>query len=169
MARDLSKKSAGAYVKLLDLQPHPEGGYYKETYRAEQVVSVNGFSGDRNVSTGIYYLLEKGSFSAFHRIKSDEMWHFYDGTGLSVYVIDEMGDLEIIRLGHNLAHGERLQAVVPAGRWFASRVESENGFALVGCTVSPGFDFNDFELANRDQLTEEFPAHAELIKDLTRA
>ena len=163
-----NSRTAQEYVELLGLEPHPEGGYYKETYRGDTEVLVTDFDGSRNVSTGIYYLLEDGSFSAFHRIKSDEMWHFYDGTGLSVYMIGENGELEILRLGRNIVKGETLQAVVPAGRWFASRVENENGFALVGCTVSPGFDFNDFEMANREELMSEYPLHSEVIKSLTR-
>ncbi|MEM6523184.1 MAG: cupin domain-containing protein [Bacteroidota bacterium] len=156
------------YVNQLNLQPHPEGGFYRETYRSENLIHAAGFEKQRNVSTGIYYLLETGSFSAFHRIKSDEMWHFYDGTGLSVYFIDERGDLEVIRLGRNIGAGEQLQGVVPAGRWFASRVESEDGFALVGCTVAPGFDFEDFEMAKRENLKQEFPQHSDLIISLTR-
>lgn len=160
--------SQAEYVKLLNLQPHPEGGYYTETYRSDEVVSLKSFNGSRNISTGIYYLLEKGTFSAFHRIKSDEMWHFYDGTDLSVYILDQQGALEVIRLGRNIGNGEKLQAVVPAGCWFASRVESEDGLALVGCTVSPGFDFKDFEMGNRNDLIQKFPEHSELIKSLTR-
>lgn len=161
-------RKAQDYVNLLHLQPHPEGGFYKETYRAEMQAGFDSFGGMRNVSTGIYYLLDHGNFSAFHRIKSDEMWHFYDGTGLTVYVIHPQGDLEIIRLGKNLAGGETLQAVVPAGCWFASTVEQQEGFALVGCTVAPGFDFQDFELAKRESLIGLFPAHKELIHRLTR-
>lgn len=162
-----NSKTAKQYVESLDLEPHPEGGYYKETYRSEVEISAPGFDGLRNISTGIYYLLEKGSFSAFHRIKSDEMWHFYDGACLSVYMIDEKGEMDILRLGRNIDKGETLQAVVPAGRWFASRVEVA-GFALVGCTVSPGFDFKDFEMASREELMDAYPAHAEIIKSLTR-
>ena len=159
---------ASDYVKLLRLQPHPEGGFYKETYRAEMQSGFDSFPGTRNVSTGIYYLLDHGNFSAFHRIKSDEMWHFYDGTGLSVYVIHPGGHLEVITLGKNLEQGEKLQAVVPAGCWFASVVEHQGGFALVGCTVAPGFDFQDFELAERAALVDEFPMHKKLIERLTR-
>ena len=165
---NVSSKKVLEYVKLLDLKPHPEGGYYKETYRSPDLIEPDGFEAKRNVSTGIYYLLESGSFSAFHRIKSDEMWHFYDGTDLSVYCIDDLGKLIVLKLGHNIKAGEQLQGVVPAGSWFASRVEAANGFALVGCTVAPGFDFRDFEMADRQELSSEFPQHADLIKILTR-
>ncbi|MEM7106589.1 MAG: cupin domain-containing protein [Bacteroidota bacterium] len=157
-----------SYVNSLDLLPHLEGGFYRETYRSECLIQAKDFKTERNASTGIYYLLKAGSFSAFHRIKSDEMWHFYDGTDLSIYMLDEDGRLEVTRLGRNIEAGEQLQSVVPTGRWFASRVESEGGFALVGCTVAPGFDFQDFELAKRDNLQAEFPQHSDLIKSLTR-
>lgn len=156
------------YIKNLNLQPHPEGGFFKETYRSNLELELSDFDGKRNASTGIYYLLPYGHFSAFHRIKSDEMWHFYDGTDLSVYVLQPTGNLEVIRLGTNLDKGEVLQAVVPAGYWFASRVEHKDGFALVGCTVSPGFDFQDFEMAERAGLLKNFPQHQKLIAELTR-
>lgn len=155
-------------IEQLHLQPHPEGGYYKETYRASLQVGPDNFTGMRNISTGIYFLLMKGNFSAFHRIKSDEMWHFYKGNPLNVYVIYSDGRLEIIKLGMELDKGERPQAVVPAGCWFASKVAGAGKFSLVGCTVSPGFDFQDFEMAERKKLTEEFPQHQRIIHDLTR-
>lgn len=156
------------YVDALNLVPHPEGGFYKETYRADDQVTLEAFSGARNVSTGIYYLLTHGHFSAFHRIRSDEMWHFYDGSDLSVYVINPTGALSVIKLGRDIKDGQVLQAVVPAGCWFASRVEHANGFALVGCTVAPGFDFQDFELAERSVLIRQYPQHGRLITELTR-
>jgi predicted cupin superfamily sugar epimerase len=156
----------------LQLQPHPEGGYYKEVYRSAgtipQAALGTEFSGDRNYSTGIYFLLTGSNFSAFHRIKSDELWHFYDGDMCKVYVIHLNGELEIIRLGRNIANGEVYQAVVPAGAWFASECSNPNGYSLTGCTVSPGFDFADFEMAERDSLINQYPQHAEEIKKLTR-
>ena len=155
------------YINELDLLPHPEGGFYKETYRSGDQVELPVFEGRRNVSTAIYYLLEYGHFSAFHRIKSDEMWHFYDGSGLTVYVIFPDGILKSIKLGRNIKDGESLQAVVPAGCWFGSRVEQPDGFALVGCTVAPGFDFQDFEMADREELTTLYPQHKTLIRQLT--
>ncbi len=156
------------YVSLLGLLPHPEGGFYKETYRADLTSDYDDFNGPRNVSTGIFYLLPFGHFSAFHRIRSDEMWHFYDGTDLSVYILKADGQLDVIRLGRRLEQGEQLQAVVPAGCWFASRVEQPSGFALTGCTVAPGFDFQDFEMAKRNDLITQFPDHRKLIEELTR-
>lgn len=153
---------ASYYVTHLGLLPHPEGGYYKETYRA------NGQFGDRDYSTAIYFLLEEGNFSAFHRIKSDEVWHFYAGTGLVIVEIDETGNLINTLLGNDLVKGQQYQYVVKAGRWFASYLSNKGGFALVGCTVSPGFDFKDFEMAKRKDLLKEYPNHGEIIHQLTR-
>lgn len=159
-------------AKQLGLQPHPEGGYYKEVYRSAGVIqqaTMSGiFSGDRNYATSIYFMLVGGNFSAFHRIKSDELWHFYDGDACTVYVIHLNGEFEAIRLGRDIASGEVYQAVVPAGAWFASECVNPNGFSLTGCTVSPGFDFADFEMAEREGLIKEYPQHAEVINRLTR-
>lgn len=156
------------YIRTLELQPHIEGGHYKETYKSGLESGFAGFKGTRSVSTGIYFLLAEGEFSAFHRIKSDEMWHFYDGDPLSIYIITVSGDLMVVKLGLDLAHGQQPQAVVPAGCWFASRVESPGQFALVGCTVAPGFDFQDFEMAKREELVGDYPQHTKIINELTR-
>lgn len=158
------------WVDKLNLIQHPEGGYYQETYRsANQIVGVDSnFPNNRSYSTGIYFLLHDENFSAFHRIKSDEMWHFYQGTGLTVFVIRNDGRLDKIKLGPNPEDGEVFQAVVPAGCWFASKAKGANPYALVGCTVSPGFDFNDFEMAKRADLLEEFPHLESEIVSLTR-
>jgi predicted cupin superfamily sugar epimerase len=161
-------QKAEAWVKKLDLEPHPEGGYYKETYRSSISSSFDNFDDSRNASTAIYFMLTKGNFSAFHRIRSDEMWHFYDGDPVSIFVIDQQGVLKEIRLGLNIANGESPQALVPAGCWFASTVVAEGDYALVGCTVSPGFDFKDFELANREELISSVPKHSDLILNFTR-
>ncbi len=158
------------WIEKLQLQPHPEGGYYKETYRSKESIASSGnvFPGGRSYSTGIYFMLSTGNFSAFHRIKSDEMWHFYAGKGINIYVIQSNGKLEVIKLGDNPDNGEVFQAIVPAGAWFASRVEEPNSYSLVGCTVAPGFDFQDFKMADRDVLVNSFPQHKELITELTR-
>ncbi len=155
-------------VEELQLKPHPEGGFYRETYRSKEEMIPAWSSSKRNVATGIYFLLTSRSFSAFHRIKSDEMWHFYEGGSMTVYVIDPAGILSEIVLGRDISNGESLQAVVPANHWFASRVNDGTSFSLVGCTVSPGFDFSDFELASRSDLIEQFPAHEQIITSLTR-
>jgi predicted cupin superfamily sugar epimerase len=154
------------------LLPHPEGGWYKETYRSADILPSSSlpirFKGDRYASTAIYFLLEQGNFSAFHRIQSDECWHFYAGGRLDIYVLHTDKKLEIIHLGPNPEKGEHFQYVVPAGCWFASRPAPETAFSFVGCTVSPGFDFADFELADVQRLSAEYPDHAELIGELCR-
>ncbi len=160
-------------AKQLDLLPHPEGGYYKELYRSQGVIAQDamptGFKGPRNFCTSIYFLLTSENFSAFHRIQQDEIWHFYEGSPLTVHVIDLEGNYRAHKVGMDLSKGLQPQLVVPAGCWFASSVETKDGFSFVGCTVAPGFDFEDFELANRTSLSNEYPQHREIIKRLTRA
>lgn len=167
------KTSADYWRQTLQLTQHVEGGAFRETYRAPLVIAKDAlpeaFSGDRHASTAIYFLLEDGDFSAFHRIAADEMWHFYDGTTLHIYEIRPDGSLHVHRLGRDLAQGEQLQLVIPGGSWFASSVEETGGFALAGCTVAPGFDFADFELGGRAELAQQFPQHAGLIALLTRS
>jgi len=167
-------KQASYWIKKYSLQPHPEGGYFAETYRSAEIIEKQAlpkrFKGERCFSTGIYFLLEAHHFSAFHRIQSDEMWHFYAGEALEIFVINpENGSLETIRLGNDPEKGETFQAVVPAGSWFASRLSAGSSYALVGCTVAPGFDFKDFEMAERAELQALYPQHSGLILELTRS
>jgi predicted cupin superfamily sugar epimerase len=154
------------------LQPHPEGGWYKETYRSSeyipQMALPESFIGPRVFSTAIYFLLEQGNFSAFHRIKADECWHFYAGDPLLVYIIRQDGSLDIIHLGSDINKGQLFQYVVPANCWFASRPATRSAFCFVGCTVAPGFDFADFELADGLSLSGLYPQHERIIKDLCR-
>ncbi len=155
---------AQQWIERLQMQPHPEGGYYQETYKSSgSITKLN-----RSYATGIYYLLLEDAFSAFHRIKSDEMWHFYVGETLEIAVLYPDGLLKIHRLGPNWEQGDRFQLVVPANHWFASRVADTTTYALVGCTVSPGFDFRDFEMADQEKLLDEFPQHEAVIRELTR-
>lgn len=153
-------------VEQLHLHTHPEGGYFAETYRSAIMVQTD--AGLRPVSTSIYFLLTAGNFSAFHRIKSDEGWHHYEGDTIHIHVIHEDGAYECIKLGKEISLGEVQQATVPAKAWFASESAGSDGYALVGCTVSPGFDFEDFELANRNSLLQEYPNLTILIERLTR-
>lgn len=160
------------YIEKLQLQPHPEGGYFKEVYRSGEMIlaeSLSGnFIGNRNISTSIYFLLQRKDFSAFHKIKSDEIWHFYDGAAVKITVIDESGKLEEIFLGKNSFESERFQAVVKKNCWFAAELIDKNSFALVGCTVAPGFDFQDFEMADCKDLINRYPNHESIIKKLCR-
>lgn len=164
--------TAQTYIKALQMQAHPEGGFFRETYRSDHMMDVTG-AGDgtavrRSASTGIYFLLEKGNFSAFHQIKSDEMWHFYAGQALEVLELKTTGELLCTRLGPDILQGDVHQYVVRANTWFASRVAAGSAFSLVGCTVAPGFDFDDFYLAERDALLASFPQHSQIIAELTR-
>lgn len=154
------------------MHPHPEGGYYLQSYRSSGSIPLEslpeGFSGPRLFSTAIFFLLEQGNFSAFHRIRSDECWHFYEGGCLLVHIIFPDGQLQTIRLGSDISKGELYQYVVPANCWFASEPAPGTAYSLVGCTVSPGFDFADFELADATVLTQVYPSHATLVHRLCR-
>jgi predicted cupin superfamily sugar epimerase len=153
-------------IRALDLAPHPEGGFYRETYRAKETVSTP--RGPRAASTAILFLVVRGSFSALHRIASDEVWHFHLGAPLRIVCLREDGSRGDHLLGLDLGRGERPQAVVPAGTVFGARIEGDGDFALVSCTVAPGFDFADFELGERPSLAARFPDHVEIVRALTR-
>ncbi len=160
------------YIEKLQLKPHPEGGYYKEIYRAGEIILPENlpmrYKSSRNFSTSIYFLLEGNQVSNFHRLRSDEQWHFYDGSSIVVYVIDEGGNLNKILLGRNIEKGESLQTVIKHNSWFAAELSEKKSFALIGCTIAPGFDFNDFELGKRDELIKTFPQFRELIYRLAK-
>ena len=164
--------SAKQWIDWLRLVRHPEGGYYRETYRSSEVVAAAGlpprFGGDRAFSTAIYFLLEGKDFSALHRIKQDEVWHFHDGAALAIHVIEPSGSYSRIVLGRHFEAGETPQAVVKAGCYFGASVCDPRSYALVGCTVAPGFEFADFELPGREELCRLYPQHRELISQLTR-
>ena len=164
--------TASQLIASLRLNVHPEGGYYLETYRSGEMISMESlpprFGGERPFSTAIYFLLKGNQYSALHRIKSDEIWHFYHGVGLHLYLIHPDGRGEVLKLGNDPDQGYSFQQVVPAGCWFGARPVSKKGYSFVGCTVAPGFDFGDFELANRKELLIQFPGHAEWIIRLTK-
>lgn len=156
-----------ALISKLNLQPHPEGGWYAEVFRDEREVKSNDVAGNEKIysaGTGIYFLLAGNTFSAFHRIGAAEGWHFYAGSGITVYCIHQSGKCEIIELGPD----GPFQAWIPANTWFASRSSDPQGYCLVGCTVAPGFEFAEFELAKAAELIQEFPQHTELIASLCR-
>lgn len=159
-------------INTFAMNRHPEGGYYKETYRSPEIIPHSGlpsrFTGDRCFSTAIYFLLVGEEFSSFHRIKADEVWHFYAGSPLELFMISPEGVLTMVLIGNNPEKGQHFQYTVPAGYWFASRCFDANGFSFVGCTVAPGFDFADFELATGENLVLRFPIHSSLIRSLCR-
>jgi predicted cupin superfamily sugar epimerase len=168
----LMQQAANDIIEKYKMQPHPEGGYYKETYRSGGVIPhyalPERFMGDRCFATAIYFLLEQGNFSAFHRIKSDECWHFYAGSALLIYIIDINAKLQVVRLGANIFNDEVPQYVVHAGCWFAAAPAKESNFSFVGCTVWPGFDFADFELAEKNKMLNQYPQYKELVEKFTR-
>jgi predicted cupin superfamily sugar epimerase len=164
--------SVEEYVSLLSLKPHPEGGFFRETYRSSESIPASFLSDrfieSRNLSTSIYYLLDRESFSSFHRIKSDEIWHFYNGCGLYIYEIDKVGNYVTHKLGNNLKEGFSFQITIKSESWFAAENINKLDYSLVGCTVAPGFDFNDFEIAKRDELLQEYPQFNKDIIRLTK-
>ena len=152
-------------VERLGLKPHPEGGYYAETFRSTLCVKLSD-GRERSAGTTIYFLLGEGEFSALHRVASDETWHHYSGVPLELLLIHPDGRSEILRLGTDLATGDRPQIIVPAGVWQAARSCGE--YTLVGCTVSPGFEFGDFEMPSRAELLTLFPQYRDLVIRFTR-
>jgi len=164
--------SSKEIIEKYEMSSHPEGGYFLETYRSsgnieKESLPQNISGGKRSYSTGILFLLPQGTKSNFHRIKSDEMWHFYLGGAMTVVEIHDDGSKKETVLGQNILAGEKLQYVVPANCWFASFPNKESEYSFVGCTVSPGFDFADFELAKKQELGNLFPEHLDIIKKLT--
>jgi len=158
-------KTVEYWIEKLKLEAHPEGGYFRETYRSDEWIAIDGlpdrFLGERSFSTAIYFLLTENIFSSLHRIQSDELWFFHAGSELTVQMITPRGDCRCLTIGPD----GPFQAVVPAQCWFGAEVEK--GYALVSCTVAPGFDFSDFELADRETLLKAFPQHRDLIVRLT--
>ena len=160
--------TAKEWIERLELLPHPEGGFYKRTYRSEGVfagdIDRDPFPAGRPWSTSIFYLMEAGDFSAFHRIKSDETWHFYAGGPMELYILKDPVHLETIRMGQ----GEQLQIVVPANHWFAAAPIEGANYCLMGCTLSPGFDFRDHDMARADELISLYPEQAHTIRRYCR-
>lgn len=158
-------------VKQFQLVPHPEGGYYRETYRSSEKIPQETlpkcFNGDRNYSTAIYFLIPKGKFSSLHRIQADEAWHFYLGGPITIVQISPEGKVEEVVMGQDVVNGQKVQHVVPAGYWFGAYLNPGSEYSFVGCTVAPGFDFADFEIGNRAALLKLFPHAKALIEQLT--
>ena len=166
-----AKRTADDWIRALDLQPHPEGGFFREIYRAGEKIGQAAlpprYAGERSFSTSIYFLLTNGQPSRFHRLKSDEIWHFYEGSPVVVHTFRPGGAYAAITLGRAASAGQVFQTVIRAGGWFGAEILAPDSFALVGCTIAPGFEFDDFEPGRREDLLAVFPAHREIIERLT--
>jgi uncharacterized protein len=158
---------------MLHLQPHPiEGGYFSETYRSEMKLGADvlgaAYSGERLIGTAIFYLLTPETFSAMHKLPGDELFHFYLGDPIEMLQLRPDGGDEIITLGQDIVSGMRLQHCVPGGCWQGSRLIRGGAYALLGTTMSPGFDYADYEVGKRDELTRKYPERKDMIRSLTR-
>lgn len=166
-----NKSRAAKIIEHLKMKPHPEGGFYCRTYTSDVPLKreslPNQFDGDRVLSSAIYFLLEKDQYSALHRLKSDELWHFHEGASLKLSIISPSGELTNRILGSDIESGEEFQIVIPAGSWFGAKISIPNSYSFFGCTVTPGFDFADFELGRRNDLLKLFPNHRDIINSLT--
>lgn len=161
-------QDAGFFIETLQLLPHPEGGYYKELYRSDELLTQTDlpvrYLGNRSFCTSIYFLLKSEQFSAFHKILSDETWHFYAGSPITLMMIDKDGNYSEQIIGNQLQLQQTLQYTVNRNTWFAAKVNEPHSFSLLGCTVAPGFDFHDFQLANKNLLLQQFPQHNAVIE-----
>ncbi len=157
---------------LLHLTAHPEGGYYTQSYKSDEEIPAEAlplrYSGPRSTSTAIYYLLEPGTFSEIHRLISDEVFHFYLGDPVEMFQFWPDGSMRAVVIGNELEKGMSPQVVVPKNVWQGSRLQAGGKFALLGCTVSPGFEYTDYTTGVRDELTQQYPEYAEVIAELTR-
>ena len=165
-------EKAKYYIDKLKLQKHPEGGYFNEIYRSDEIFTASvlpkRYNGDRAFSTSIYFLLEGKEISTFHKLQSDEIWHFYDGSPVRISIINPEHTLEEKLLGNTIENNESLQRVINKGSWFGAELVDKSSFTLVGCTVSPGFNFLDFEIGKRERLLEEYPEFSSIILRLTK-
>ncbi|MGA2668561.1 MAG: cupin domain-containing protein [Ignavibacteria bacterium] len=164
-------RSPSFLIDELKLTPHPEGGYYREIYSSNDLVDGSLLSeprvGKRSLSTSIYFLLKSGEISQFHRLRSDEIWYFHFGSTIIIHVIDIDGRYNTIRLGSSIERNEVLQVVIPAGTIFGAEVKDINSYSLVGCMVSPGFHFEDFELMKRNEMLNIYPGLKDVILKFT--
>ena len=164
------KERSNNWINKLNLSKHPEGGYFSEIYRSGELIDSNAlperYSGDRCFSTSIYFMITDSSPSKFHKILSDEIWHFHDGAGLIIHLIDKEGNYSTVNLGRDICK-EKPQAVIPHGTWMAAEVNGKENFSLIGCTSAPGFEFDDFQMADRKDLIDISPDNEELINKLT--
>jgi predicted cupin superfamily sugar epimerase len=163
-------KTAAYWIRTLELIAHPEGGYFKETYASSDIINKHGlperYFADRTCVKAIYFLLQGEQTSKFHRLKCNEIWGYHLGASLTLYIIDRDGTLQQIKLGPDFDNGEQFQIVVPHGVWFGAKVNKKNSYVLVSCITAPGFDFEDFELAERQSLLHKYPQHKNIIEML---
>lgn len=163
----MKKRDEHYYIEKLGLLPHKEGGYFKRSFESTELITDQelsvSYDGDRKLYTSIYFLLTSNNISHFHRLKSDELWYFHGGHSLMIHIIDEQGQYKEFKLGLDIENGEVPQVLVPKNCIFGSSVPEENAFALVGCMVSPGFEFTDFELFTQKELLEKYPEHKDII------
>jgi len=166
-------RRAQYWIEKLNMTAHPEGGFFAPAFRAPEQLGNEGlperFTGRRAMVSSIYYLLETGQFSTFHKLKSIEIWNFFEGDPIFIYVLDRNGGLTEKRLGRNVDIGESLQVAIEAGNWFAAEQQGPGEFTLVGCVVAPGFEYEDMEIAGRAELEARYPQHIQIIEKLTRA
>lgn len=158
--------NAEYWIKQLKMEEHPEGGYYKQSFKSRETFVPENRKNERNLFTSIYFLLGSENISHFHQLRSDELWYFHAGSSLTVHIIEPTGAYRQEKLGLDLEKGERPQVLAEKGSIFGSTVDAENTFSLVGCMVAPGFDFADFKLFSQDDLLQQFPSHQEIIKKL---
>ncbi|RED93391.1 cupin domain-containing protein [Marinoscillum furvescens] len=156
------------WIQHLEMEAHPEGGYFKEVYRNPNTIQIMQGGGTRNLSTSIYFLLKSGQKSHFHQLESDELWYYHVGSSVTVHILDH-GQYRQETLGPNVSQGEQLQLVIPRHAVFAAEVTSADSFTLMGCMVNPGFDFKDFRMPGAESLKREYPQYADLIESFTLA
>ncbi len=163
---------AQTLIERLSLRPHPEGGYYRETFRSSEHIERDAlpcrYDGARSFGTAIYYLLTAETFSAIHRVKTDEVWHFYCGDSVEILQLSSSGSGLLTTLGISIERGMRPQVVVPRGTWQGARLVEGGEYALLGTTLAPGFEFTDFQLGCRDELLSAYPSFKDAIVTLTR-
>ncbi len=165
-------RNAQTLIERLSLQPHPEGGYYRETYRSSERIEHDAlprrYNGARSFGTAVYYLLSAETFSAIHRVNTDEVWHFYCGDSVEILQLSPSGSGRLTTLGINIEGGMQPQVVVPRETWQGARLVEGGEYALLGTTLAPGFEFTDFQLGCRDELLSAYPSFKDAIVTLTR-
>lgn len=161
----MTKRNASYFIEYLNMEAHPEGGHFSRSYYSDEKMEITDTK-TRNLYTTIYFCLKSEEVSHLHRLQSDELWFFHDGSPLTIHVIHSDGEYTAHKLGLNFENGEKPQVLVPKGSIFGSSVDQESTFSLVGCMVSPGFDFADFELFTQEELLKSYPQHEKVIRKM---